>query len=112
MYLVYRVVSPEGKIYVGETSLSATKRWSSGYGRIKELSNDIAAAGGMSHFTKEVLITNIPNHDIALLLEREYILMYKEMGCEVYNKKINNSVLIRLGLSKGKRRGAIVCVET
>lgn len=98
MYSVYRLVSPIGKIYVGETGRSIKDRWNSGYSSIRGLSQDIDEAGGLGGFEKEVLVSNIPTHDLALLLEREFILMYREEGKEVYNKKINKKVVERLGL--------------
>lgn len=112
MYSVYRLVSPTGKIYVGETGRPIKDRWNSGYSSIRGLSQDIDAVGGLDGFEKEVLVSNIPNHDIALLLEREYILMYREMGHEVYNKKINKKVVERLGLAPQKEHSEIVCIET
>lgn len=101
-YKIYKLISPEGKIYIGCTKAEKLyDRWQygSGYKSNKMLYKDIYKFG-WKNFRKEIIDTT-DNIEEAHLLERKYILEYnsniEEFG---YNKHTNFS-LVRIKRPKG-----------
>lgn len=94
MFKIYKLTSPNGKVYIGRTEEKKLyKRWNygSGYYWNKELTDDIHKYG-WNNFTHEV-IDEAFTPDEASLRERKYILLYKSNEPEYgYNKYTNKSI--------------------
>lgn len=86
-YSLYKLTSPENKVYIGCTSMKPKDRWDygNGYGHNKELTSDIKKFG-WSNFNHEVLYSEL-NEEDAYTLERELIHTYNSYNPECgYNK--------------------------
>lgn len=106
MYKIYKLLLPNGKIYIGQTSLEVETRWNSGLGYInnKPLFHDILLYGWLN-IKKEVL-EKVATKEEAAERERYYILSYKSHEKEFgYNISTNYSS----GIKKYKYTQ---CVET
>lgn len=69
---VYKLTSPNGRVYIGCTKLPLEKRWQSGrnYKSNEVLFNDIVHFGWQA-FTKEVLLTTVDEHEARETEHRE-----------------------------------------
>lgn len=107
MYKIYKLTSPENKVYIGITSQEKLyDRWQygSGYVANKPLYNDILAFGWKNF--KHELIDTAETHPEAIKKEREYILQFKSNEEEFgYNSHTNAS-------SVDKLHRYTKCVET
>lgn len=107
MYSIYKLTSPNGKVYIGQTKLAKLyDRWGYGCGYYKNepLYNDILEYG-WRNFKHEVL-EEVETKEEATKREREYILEFKSNNPEFgYNKHINASSLPKL-------HTYIRCIET
>lgn len=74
-YCVYRHISPDGKFYIGITSLKPEKRWNDGYGHNVHFSRAITKYG-WGNFVHEVLATNLSKEE-AEQKEKELIAKYR-----------------------------------
>lgn len=108
MYKIYKLVSPNGKVYIGQTSQEKMyNRWKygNGYNYSKDLYNDILEYG-WKNFNHEVIDTAETSEE-AHKKERQYILQYesykKNKG---YNKHKNNTS------AEKEPKCYIRCVET
>ena len=79
MYTVYKLTAPNGKIYIGQTSMRPEKRWKNGrgYERSPHMYNAIKKYGWES-FSKEIIATDITKEE-ADKLESKLI---KELGSQ------------------------------
>lgn len=76
-YTVYKHTSPEGKVYIGCTSMNPDRRWGSngwGYKFNSDMYNDIRKFG-WDNFNHDILASSICEHD-AYELEKHYISEY------------------------------------
>lgn len=108
-YKIYKLTSPEGKVYIGLTKMSLSRRWSagSGYRRNVRLFADILTYGWIN-FTHEI-IAIAANKEDGLLLEAKYIAEYDSANPEKgYNGHSNKSTVRRSALRLPKYE----CVET
>ena len=107
MYSIYKLTSPTGKVYIGQTKAEKVeRRWGYGcnYSKNIALTNDIMEYG-WKNFQHEVLET-VNTKSEATEKERYYILLYKSYEPEYgYNKSLNES-------SQPVVRTYIRCVET
>jgi group I intron endonuclease len=89
-YSVYKHTSPEGKIYIGCTSLKPTRRWDNGNGykhRHKEFYNDIKKFG-WNNFTHEIVASGL-SADEGYALETDLIRQFDTTDPDRgYNKSI------------------------
>ena len=105
-YKIYKLTSPEGKVYIGLTKLTLTRRWNagSGYSHNERLFADISQYG-WDNFTHE-LIDTAPNKAEGQLKERKYIAEYDsanpEKGYNIYTNKSGGRT----------KRSKYRCVET
>lgn len=79
MYLVYQHTSPSGKVYVGITSQSVSKRWQNGKGYTKNNQPYFNAAinkYGWNNFKHEIILENVAESE-AKYTERYLIRWYK-----------------------------------
>lgn len=79
MYLVYQHTSPSGKVYVGITSQSVSKRWQNGKGYTKNNQPYFNAAinkYGWNNFKHEIILENVLESE-AKYTERYLIRWYK-----------------------------------
>lgn len=107
MYSIYKLTSPEGKIYIGQTKQTLEKRWNNGYGYTanKPLYDDIIKFGWVNF--KHELLAEVETKVEATKIERAYILEYKSNDANYgYNKHTN------LSSSQPKIHTYIRCVET
>ena len=85
MYTVYRHVCPNGKVYIGITSLPITQRWSHGYKHNPHFFNAILKYG-WDNIKHEILFTDLTKEE-ACKKEIELIAEYKSNQREFgYNK--------------------------
>ena len=84
-YSVYKLTSPEGKVYIGLTKNKPNRRWQGGtnYKSNQELLDDILAFG-WDNFRHEILGTT-ESEDLARELEAYYIYT-NDIVNETYNK--------------------------
>lgn len=107
IYTIYKLTSPTGKIYIGQTKESnLERRWGYGnnYRKNIPLYNDIMEYGwkNFEHEALEIVETKSE----ATEKERYYILLYKSYEPEHgYNKSVNES-------SQPVMRTYIRCIET
>lgn len=104
MFYIYKLTSPDNKIYIGQTKQKKIyKRWQygCGYKANKRLYEDILAYG-WDNFKHEIIDTAETKEE-ALQKEREYILQFKS---NVYDKGYNKNVKI------SKTYTYIRCVDT
>lgn len=79
MYLVYRHTSPSGKVYIGITGQTASKRWQNGRGYTKNNQPYFNAAirkYGWKNFKHEIILENVSESE-AKYTERYLIRWYK-----------------------------------
>lgn len=77
MYTVYKHTSPDGKVYIGQTSQIPKKRWKSGVGYINnEQFYRSILKYGWENFKHEILYTNLTK-DESIRKEKELICFYK-----------------------------------
>ena len=123
-YKVYKLTSPEGKVYIGVTSEQRLyNRWQygAGYNLNKELSADIHAFG-WNNFSHEVLEV-LDSKAEALLKEKEYIKQFNSANPKFgYNRHAN--ITVGYSHAEGNRvynyetgrtknvRAKIECLET
>lgn len=92
MNYIYKLTSPEGKIYIGRTTKDKLYQrclYGVGYSHNKELTDDIVKFG-WNNFKHEV-IAEIEDTDAAFI-ERQYILKYKSHIPTIgYNKYTNKT---------------------
>ena len=74
-YLVYKHISPSGKVYIGITSRSATRRWNNGRGYIGSVFHKAIEKYGWDNIKHEVLYENL-SRDEAVKIERDLIKQY------------------------------------
>lgn len=88
-YTVYKLTSPEGKVYIGCTSLKPEYRWNCGRQYIdnKEMTSDIEMYG-WDNFDHEIVASGL-NEEDAYHMEQELILRYNSTNRNYgYNKSI------------------------
>lgn len=104
---VYKLTSPNGRVYIGCTEMPVEKRWKNGYNykHNKELFNDIIQHGWNS-FTKEVLCV-FKNEKDARSHEHEMIQKFQD-GYNIY-RGIKGYVPTGNLPSQPKQ---VLCVET
>lgn len=79
-WLLYRHISPSGKVYIGITSRDADKRWPKGFGyKVCKLFFRAILKYGWDNIRHEVLFTNL-EESRAKRLEIELIRHYKRLG--------------------------------
>ena len=86
-YSIYKLTSPDNKVYIGCTSQNPEDRWDYGskYHHNKELAGDIRRFG-WNNFEHDILYSDLAEED-AYDLERELIHMYNSCDPEHgYNK--------------------------
>ena len=76
-YKIYKLQTPDGKVYIGQTTLSSAERWNSGKGYIKnpELYSEIQKHG-WENIDKEILLKT-ENEEEAKRAEKFYITHFK-----------------------------------
>lgn len=79
-YTVYKHISPEGKVYIGCTSVDLERRFQSGYYHNSRFSDDIKRFG-WKNFKHEVIATGL-NEQEAFDLEKELIHKYDSINPE------------------------------
>jgi hypothetical protein len=100
MYCVYKHVAPNGKIYIGITSINPLRRWNGGYGYYQNMLfwPDIIRYG-WNNITHEILFDNLTKEE-ACEKEIKLIALYKSNNPEYgYN--------ISAGGSTGSHAAAI-----
>ena len=113
MYTIYKLTVPNGKSYIGQTSLEVNRRWQGGLGykENEELFKDIIEYG-WRNLEKEIL-EEVEDKDEAHLKEREYILKFKTNEHEHgYNKHINDSTVGVIKTYYQRKKGLVRCIET
>lgn len=112
-YRIYKLTSPNGKIYIGRTSKNnINHRWNSGkaYKKNDILQKDIVKYS-WENFKKEILVENL-SYEEAKKMEEFYILKYNSINdgynknfgdkiCKESRQKISNTRKEK-GLAKGK----------
>ena len=84
-YTVYKHTSPEGKVYIGCTSLTPERRWNNGYQHNREFDEDIERLG-WDNFEHEIISSSMSEAD-AYDLEKELIHKYNSTDPDRgYNK--------------------------
>ena len=97
MYRIYKITSPEGKVYIGQTKnmLERRHQYGCGYKSNTLLWNDIVKYG-WNAFTDKV-IERVETKEEALLREAYWISYYKsDEPSRGYNTHTNHSTLARL----------------
>lgn len=111
MYTIYKLTVPNGKSYIGQTSLKPYRRWNggAGYKENKELYAEIMEYG-WRNVEKEIL-AEVEDSQEAHIKEREYILKFRTNEPEHgYNKHVNDfTVGVR---ARARKLGFVKCVET
>lgn len=109
MAVIYKLTSPDGKIYIGCSSQTyLSRRWQRGqnYQRNKQLVADVEKFGWEA-FTHEI-IEEVNENDDPLLRERYWICYYKSFDPDIgYNKNTNHNTEF-----KKRKRAMVQCVET
>lgn len=101
-YCVYKHTSPAGKIYIGITSKTPNKRWSNGYGYIKntDFYSDIVKYG-WDNFKHEILFTDLSQIE-AWKKEKELIKHYNSYhGENGYNRCDGGNTVTMKAINKG-----------
>lgn len=103
---VYKLTSPNGRVYIGCTKLNVEKRWQHGrtYKFNQELFNDIVAIG-WDNFTKEIIAT-FENESDARELEHSEIQNYPN-GYNIYRGRSRST-----DPNYEPIRKPVLCVET
>ena len=108
MYKIYKLIIPNGKIYIGMTKQEKRYlRWDYGYGypKNKKLTDDIFAFG-WNNIEHEIL-EEVETKTEALLKEREYILKYQSNNPNFgYNDHSNKNTV------RKKTKRYVRCIET
>ena len=104
-YTVYKLTSPEGKVYIGCTSLRPERRWRFGrkYAYNRDLSNDVEKFG-WDNFDHEIVASGL-NEDDAFNMEKELIHRYNSTNPERgYNKAIGGKGSLGFHLTEETKR--------
>ena len=107
MYSVYKLTSPNGKCYIGMTSINPVTRWAHGrgYEYNVEFWNDIVKYG-WDNIRREIILTT-DNEDEAHEKEIELILLFNTVDPEWgYNKAIVSNKIY------SSKRIGVTCVNT
>ena len=88
MHLIYKITSPSGKHYIGQTQNTIKRRWSS-HCCFPDNSNaplhNAIRKYGKENFIVEIIIDNIETLDEANMLERKYIYEFNSITPNGYN---------------------------
>ena len=76
-FIVYKHVSPSGKIYIGITSQNPHKRWKKGEGYKTQPFYGAVTKYGWDNISHEILFTNL-TEDEAVQKESDLIKLYKK----------------------------------
>jgi hypothetical protein len=89
-WTVYKHTLPDGKVYIGITSLSPTERWDDGFGYLKQHSffKHIVKFGWDN--IKHEIVANGVSEQTARLLERELIMDAKDNSVNVQHRVSEN----------------------
>ncbi len=93
MFKIYKLTVPNGKVYVGKTSLSLKERWDRGrnYSKNTDFFNDIVKYGWGN--IDKVVLHETEDEELASELEIAEILKYKSNQKEYgYNKYLGNKM--------------------
>lgn len=91
MGLIYKLTSPSGKIYVGQTIQSFERRFNRHVQDSKNPKHNNTHLYkafnkyGAENFSKDILSTEIFDGDLLDILEMEWIAYYKSLGYKLYN---------------------------
>ena len=98
MYIIYKHVSPNNEVYIGQTSQKAESRWDDGFGYLNSKTKFAKAIikYGWENFTHEIIETDIPTLEEANEKEIYWIAYYDSY----YNGL--NSTLGGSGFSEGE----------
>ena len=107
-WTVYALVSPNGKAYIGQTSINAVVRWNGGhnYKKNKALNSDILNFH-FDNFKKLILKENILSSEEALKAEQGFIEVYSKLG-NVYNKTKGD---LNLGIQRQKNKKKVYQID-
>jgi hypothetical protein len=107
-WTVYALVSPNGRAYIGQTSINVILRWNKGHGykKNKELNSDILNFH-FDNFKKVILKENILSPEEALKAEQSFIEVYSKLG-NVYNKTKGD---LNLGTQRQKNKKKIYQID-
>ena len=80
-YVVYRHISPSGKVYIGITSMIPERRWGkNGYRyRRQRYFNNAIRKYGWQNFKHEILYSKLPEH-VAKAIEAILVKHYQDLG--------------------------------
>lgn len=109
-YSVYALRFPNGKMYIGQTSLTPVKRWENGHGYrgCRKVNNAIQKYGWSS--VEKILLCDGLTNEEADEAEKQYILEYKtiENGYNIQTGGLNNGA----GIKRSKKtRDAIALAK-
>lgn len=102
-YLVYRHTAPNGKMYIGVTSLPTYKRWRYGYGyKNNPYFFNAIQKYGWNNFKHEILLDNLTREEASLA--EEIFITYWNLTQKDKGYNINNGGLSNYEISDETRR--------
>lgn len=93
-YTVYKLTFPDGKIYIGQTSLPVEQRWKNGEGYKGQNVYVPITLNGWDNIKKEILHTNLTK-ELALAIEQYYIHKFHSVKNGYNIKQVSEKEVIK-----------------